>query len=256
VTHPHDDVLAEEFTHQAGSFARSPVANDPQLLDLIVAAAQPRRADRWLDAACGPGIVSRRLARHVQAVHGIDATVAMVDLATREAEAAGLDNVSFSVGDSTALAYAAGSFDGAVTRFAIHHIPLPARLIDELARVVAPGGRIVLVDHLADDDQGAFAWATALERVRDPSHWATLTAADLRRLGEQAGLELLSEREQPMALDLGDWVARGSGARADQRLVAHALAQRPAGTERMRLLTRDGLPTLELAVSISAWRRP
>lgn len=256
MTHAHDDVLTGEFTHQAGSFARSQVANDPHLLDLIVAAAQPRRGDRWLDAACGPGIVSRRLAPHVRVVHGVDATVAMVDLATREADAAQLNNLSFSRGDVTALAHEAGSFDGAVTRFAVHHIPIPGRLIGELARVVAPGGRIVVVDHLADEDRGAFAWATELERLRDPSHWATLTAADLRRLGEQAGLELLSEREQPTVLDLEDWVARGSGARADRTLVEQALAQWSAGTERLRLRTRDGVRTLELTVWISAWRRP
>jgi SAM-dependent methyltransferase len=256
VTPDHEEVLRGEFTHQARSFARSQVANDPQLLDVILTSAEPQRGDRWLDAACGPGIVSRRLGPRVQAVEGVDATVAMIDLARREAAAAGLGNLSFSVGDVTALAHGPASFDGAITRFAIHHIPLPDRLVGELARVVAPGGRIVLVDHLADEDRGAFAWATAVERLRDPSHWATLTVADVRRLGEHAGLELLSERQLPMALDLEDWVARGSGARAGRALVEQALAQRPGGTERMRVLTRDGARTLQLTVSVSAWRRP
>jgi tRNA/tmRNA/rRNA uracil-C5-methylase (TrmA/RlmC/RlmD family) len=55
-----------------------------------------------LDAACGPGIVSRHLAPFVAEIHGLDITPAMVTLARRSAEQAGVGNTTFQVADATA----------------------------------------------------------------------------------------------------------------------------------------------------------
>src|SRR5437660_8123517 len=83
----HREAIVEEFTHQADTFNRSAVANAPKLLDRIVALAAPGTHERWLDGACGPGAVGRALAPHAGAVHGVDATPAMLALAAREAAA-------------------------------------------------------------------------------------------------------------------------------------------------------------------------
>ena len=91
----------------------------------------------------------------------------------------------------------------------IHHLPVPARLVEEMARVVKPGGHVVLADHLGDDDGEALMWATEVERLRDPSHWASLPLARLRALG--AGLELEEEAVRPVRLDFREWLERGSG---------------------------------------------
>ena len=41
----------------------------------------------------------------------------------------------------------------------------------------------MVADHLADEDPRAFAWSQEIERLRDPSHWASLTRERLRALG-------------------------------------------------------------------------
>jgi ubiquinone/menaquinone biosynthesis C-methylase UbiE len=154
--HPHHDrALTSAFTTQAEEFNRSSAANDAALLEAMLALAAPRASDAWLEAACGPGVVSRRLAPHVRSVHGIDLTPAMVRLAEQSAAAAGVENATFAVGDATSTGLADARFDGAITRFSLHHIPVPGRLLEELARVVRPGGAIVVADHLADDDSTA-----------------------------------------------------------------------------------------------------
>src|SRR5436853_1315348 len=184
------DQGGREFTHQSESFNVAPVMRSAdtlgRLLDLIPAGP----GARWLDAACGPGLVARGLAARVGEVHGVDMTPAMVEVARREAAAEGIGNVVFSVGDATALELADASFDGAVTRFSLHHIPLPGRVVAELARVVRPGGAVVVADHITSADAGEAAWHQEIERLRDPSHWACLTPARLRALGERAGLVL------------------------------------------------------------------
>jgi SAM-dependent methyltransferase len=179
-------------------------------------------------------------------VVGIDATPAMIAVARREA--AGRANVRFAVGDVTALEFPDGAFDGAVTRFSLHHIPVPGRVVAELARVVRPGGSVVVADHVLDDDADAAAWATEVERLRDPSHWAALPLRRLRALGERAGLALEEERLVPLALGYEDWLARGGGPCA---LVERALAERPGGAECLRVA--DGV--LHLRLWLGRWRR-
>lgn len=189
-----NDVVAFAFSRQAASFNASATANAVQLLDTIVEHAQPKSSERWFEGACGSGIISRRLAQLAESVHGVDLTRSMVETARREAAAAALENVTFEVDDATATPLPDASFDGAVTRFSVHHIPFPARLIIELTRLVRPGGKVVVLDHLADEDAESRSWVQEIERLRDPSHWACLSAAHLRRIGTDAGLELGSEQ--------------------------------------------------------------
>jgi SAM-dependent methyltransferase len=238
----HRETIVDEFTRQAQSFNASAVANSAEILERIVALAQPRAGQRWLDAACGPGVVSRALAPHVKSVVGVDATPAMVELARAQAPG----NATFEVGDVFALDHEPASFEGALSRFAIHHLPLPSRMVAELARVTKPGGTVVLADHLADADG---AWATEIERLRDPSHWASLTVERLRALGADAGLELEEEQVFPYSMDYADWVQRGGG---DKRLIDLALAQRPASAR--SFVVHDGQLTLQLW--LARFRRP
>jgi SAM-dependent methyltransferase len=251
----HDETVVGEFTQQAASFNASAIAHAAGTLDALVALAAPRTGERWLDIACGPGIVCRALAAHAGSVHGIDLTPAMVQLARAEASAAGIANATFAVGDATALDLPEAGVDGAVARFAIHHVPAPGRVLSELARVLRPGGRLVLADHLLDDDGDAAAWSQEIERLRDPSHWACLTLARQRALARRAGLQLEHEEVFAARLDFDDWLARGSGAAAAAATIEGLLAERPAAAECFRVVERDGRRVLELRMWLARWRR-
>lgn len=246
----HDDRLVGEFTHQAESFNTSEAANAPETLDSLIELAAPEPGQRWLEAACGPGVVARALAPHTGSVHGVDLTPAMIELAEREA--AHLDNATFAVGDATHLPDPDGSYDGAIARFTIHHVPVPSRLVEELARVVKPGGVVVLADHVADDDPAAAAWAQEIERLRDPSHWASLTLDALRALGAQAGLELEAEQVHPLVLDWTQWLERGSGTAQARPLIEQLVGDEPQAADAFRT---DG-DTLRLRWWAGRFRRP
>jgi SAM-dependent methyltransferase len=251
----HEQAIVAEFTAQAESFNASALATSESLLDALVELASPHAGECWLDAACGPGIVCRRLAAHAGTVLGVDLTAAMLEVARRETSAAGLENVSFALGDATALELPDAQLDGALARFTLHHVPLPGRVVGELARVVRPGGRIVLADHLADEEREAFAWSKEIERLRDPSHWASLPLARLRELGERAGLALERERVFAISLEFEDWLRRGSTGASSRVLIERALAERPGGSACFRVRGGGPARTLELQLWASSWRR-
>jgi ubiquinone/menaquinone biosynthesis C-methylase UbiE len=251
----HGALVDQAFTEQAASFILSAVANDAEILDSILELAQPQPAERWLEAACGPGIVSRALALNAASVHGVELTSAMVETARREAAAAGLGNVTFETADATATSLSDATFDGAVTRFSVHHVPVPVRLFHELARLVKPGGKVIVVDHLADDDADARSWSQEIERLRDPSHWSCLSAAQMRRLGDNADLAMQEERRFGYELDFDDWLNRGAGDADARRLVNQALEDAPAAHECFAVASRAGRRILTLQLWFGLWKR-
>lgn len=242
----HDHDIRDAFTGQAESFATAAVANADEILDEIVALAEPAPNQHWLEAASGPGIISRRLAPHVGSVEGIDLTPAMVAKATGTADAAGIGNVTFALGDVGALERPDDHYDGAVTRFSVHHLAVPRRMLAELGRVVRPGGRIVVVDHLADDDDDALVWSQSIERLRDPSHWTCHTPRGLRKLAVDAGLRPVTETIRAVEMDFEDWLVRGGvddAARAD---IDDLLAHRPDGAHSFVVADTPHGPVLKL----------
>ena len=251
----YEESIREEFTHQTDSFADSPAMNAAEILGALVELAPADPGARWLDVACGPGLIARALAPRVGSVLGVDLTPAMIEKATAETEAAGLDNVGFGIGDATALGLGDDSFDGAITRFSLHHIPVPMRVLEEMARVVRPGGLVVVGDHLTDSDGEAAAWHQEIERLRDPTHWASPTPERLRAMGKAAGLLADSERVVPIELDYEEWLGRGSGGAAAAALIDRLLADGPR-TECFRVVEEGGSRRLHLRYWLSCWRVP
>ena len=103
--------------------------------------------DVLLDLACGTGAAVRDAAKTASRVVGLDLSPGMIAQARERAEAAGLTNVEFQVGDvSGQLPFADGAFTALVCTTAFHHFPRPRETIEEISRVLAPGGRVVIAD--------------------------------------------------------------------------------------------------------------
>jgi len=107
-----------------------------------------KSGDRVLDCATGTGDLAlefKRAAGADGAVTGTDFCAEMLALAPAKAERAGL-SVRFEVADVLALPYADGTFDVASIAFGIRNVENPARGVRELARVVKPAGRVVVLE--------------------------------------------------------------------------------------------------------------
>lgn len=119
---------------------------DKPILDL----AEVSSGDRVLDIGTGPGYLARAAAARVgpdgRAV-GLDASPEMVERAQAHALAEG-QGATFVLAGAQKMPFENGSFDVVVSRLAMHHIPADVKgdAMDEIARVLAPGGRMVLTD--------------------------------------------------------------------------------------------------------------
>lgn len=252
----YEDSIRAEFTHQSRSFGTSPAMTSAQTLGALIELVPEDSAAEWIDVACGPGVVSRATASRVGAVRGVDLTPAMIEEAARRAGEEGIDNVEFSVGDATALELADDSFDGAITRLSLHHIPAPGRVVSEMARVVRPGGWVLVSDIAGDEDGEAAAWREEIERLRDPSHWACLSEERLRRAGAEAGLTLEEEQLVPIEIDFDDWLARGSGGAAADELVTELLRRQPSSAESFSVREGEAGRLLHQRYWLGGWRLP
>jgi SAM-dependent methyltransferase len=253
----HEDSVRAEFTHQSSSFGTAAALTSIETLGVLAELVPEDPEAEWVDLACGPGVVTRAIASRVGSVHGIDLTPAMVEEAERRARAEGVGNVEFGVGEATATGLPGASFDGAITRLSLHHIPGPARVVAEMARLVRPGGWVLVSDIVTDRDGDAAAWREEIERLRDPSHWACVTPERLRLMGEVAGLELEQEALVPIEIDFEDWLARGSGGLATAGLIDELLAQRPESAESFRVVDgEDGRRLLQQRYWLGRWNRP
>jgi ubiquinone/menaquinone biosynthesis C-methylase UbiE len=252
----HSGAIRDEFAHQADSFARSPTMTLAETLGVLVDLVPEDAAARWAEIACGPGLIARAMAPRVGSVVGLDLTPAMIEKARADATAAGVENVSFEVGDATALDLPDDSLDGAITRFSLHHIPAPVRVLEEMRRVVKPGGYVIVSDFVTDDDGAAAAWQEQIERLRDPSHWALLTPSRIAALGEQVGLEPDFDRVVPFEIDYVEWLNRSSGGPPNAELIERLRQEGPPRAESF-LVTGEGADrTLHYRNSLHRWRVP
>ena len=137
-------------------------------LDLLVDLAKPTSHDAVLDYATGAGMAGFSVAPDVATVEAADELPDMLEEGKRLAAELGLVNVAFTLVDLYALPYKDGAFTLVVCRNAFHLLPDPATALGELQRVLSPGGRIVLLDPVVDEETDkAF---NEIARLREPAH--------------------------------------------------------------------------------------
>lgn len=90
-----------------------------------------------LELACGTGLISRRIASSVKSLEATDFSPEMIATAKKNVHSARLH---FSVQDATELPYAPESFDAVLIANALHIVPEPERVMEEIHRVLKPGG--------------------------------------------------------------------------------------------------------------------
>ena len=103
---------------------------------------------RVLDCAAGTGEFSLAAAERAETVLCTDQSLPMLDRARKKAKKRGLTNITFARRDITALPDPDGSFDAVIAANVLHLLPQPEKAVEELWRVAAPGGRLILPTYL------------------------------------------------------------------------------------------------------------
>lgn len=200
--------VVEQFGPAAAEYATfSYHAAGPDLAPMLVA-AELRGSERVLDLGCGPGHTALLFAPHVEKVVALDPTEAMLVEARRLAGDRRIDNVRFDLGFAEAVPYPDAAFDRVVSRQSAHHWSDIRGAVREIARVLAPGGRFVLVDTFAPDDPPLDAFLNRVELLRDSSHVRDYTVSEWRVMLAEGGLEMQEVERWGIPIEFDPWVRR------------------------------------------------
>jgi ubiquinone/menaquinone biosynthesis C-methylase UbiE len=202
------DAVQRQFGAVAAAYATSPIhSSGPDLAELVAAAALTG-AERVLDLGCGAGHTALNIAPKAAEVVAVDVTQEMLDVAAGLARERGLANVRFERADVLALPFDDATFDLVTSRYSAHHYADPARALAEAARVLRPGGRMLLVDTIAPEDPALDTFCNAFELLRDASHVRNCRLSEWLRLFESAGFEAKERYRLEIDIAAESWVTR------------------------------------------------
>jgi SAM-dependent methyltransferase len=173
-------------------------------LDLLVDLARPAYTDAVLDYAAGAGMAGFIVAPDVATVEAAEELPDLLEEGKRLAAELGLVNVAFALVDLYALPYKDGAFHLILCGNAFHLLPEPVSALRELLRVLAPQGRVVILDPVVDETvDKAF---NEIARLREPAHRRHYRTEELEEMTARAGYAVHARGRVRRTIDLDYWL--------------------------------------------------
>jgi ubiquinone/menaquinone biosynthesis C-methylase UbiE len=153
------------------------------------------RPFRVLDVGCGTGLFAERMRTALPnaEIWGVDLVSAMLDKG-RERWRAHAGRIVPIQGDSERLPFADGAFDVVTCANSFHHYPRQDLAVAEMRRVLAPGGKLLLIDGNRDNPWGWFIYDVCVAGVEGHVHHCA--ARRFRDLLAGAGFVALTQRRR------------------------------------------------------------
>ena len=198
--------IQKAFGEQAQGFdAGNYHLSKSEYQEYMIKKTEPQSSDHLLEVAAGTCICGRAYASHVNHVTCLDATPAMLKVGKKEAEDAGISNITFVKGIAEELPFLDNSFDIVISRLAFHHFVNPEEIFTEMKRVLKPGGKLVLMDMVPQKEE-LRAQIDEMEQMRDFSHVKELTTTEMRNLYEKKGMKLLTQECIKVPVSVEAWM--------------------------------------------------
>lgn len=159
---PDWDKIAEKFDCWLPQLA--PVGED------LITALAVQAGDRVLDVASGTGEPALTLARRHRDIfiEGVDAAAGMIRVAQNKAEREGLAHLRFDTMSAERLAFTDDSFDRVLCRFGVMLFEEPQRGLEEMRRVLKPGGHMALAVWSTAETMPTLFWSYEVFKSRIP----------------------------------------------------------------------------------------
>jgi ubiquinone/menaquinone biosynthesis C-methylase UbiE len=198
----------KRYTQYAQGYVTSKAHAKGAELERLVEIARPQPDWVVMDVATGGGHTALAFAPHVAWVVATDITPKMLEKAEMHIAGQGVTNVEFKPADAEDLPFEGEAFDLVTCRIAPHHFPDCARFVQEGARVLKPGGLLLIQDHVLPGDEESARAVDAFERLRDPSHNRAFDADEWQGLFEDARLAIEHTEQIVKRHEFIPWVER------------------------------------------------
>ncbi|MGI3899853.1 MAG: metalloregulator ArsR/SmtB family transcription factor [Janthinobacterium lividum] len=185
----------------------------------VIETVGPGRIRALLDLGTGTGRMLEILAGRADRAVGIDGSHAMLNLARLRVERGGLRNTQLRQGDIYALPVERDGYDLVVVHQVLHYLDEPARALREAARVLRPGGRLLVVDFAPHADESL--------RVAHAHRRLGFARGEIDGFMRDAGLDLMPGRDLAPAADEADkltvslWMGRDRRVLGDAPVMLH-----------------------------------
>jgi ubiquinone/menaquinone biosynthesis C-methylase UbiE/catechol 2,3-dioxygenase-like lactoylglutathione lyase family enzyme len=239
-SHAVKRLVKEQFGRSAEAYVESDIHASGADLARLVAVSGAKAGDRVLDVATGGGHVASAIAPYVARVTALDLTPEMLAAASRFVATNGHSNVDFVEGDAEALPFEDASFDAVTCRIAPHHFANVRAFARECARVLVPGGRLLLVDNVAPEDDEKDRFYNTLEKRRDPSHVRAYKKSEWLRYLEEQGFAIEETHRFTKAFIFAPWCDRMHVSAEDQAALSAWMLEASPQLQEYFKVTTDG----------------
>jgi ubiquinone/menaquinone biosynthesis C-methylase UbiE len=204
----HAESISTSFSANAEMYLTSPVHSAGADLDFLARSAAALDQPKVLDLGCGAGHASFATAPFAREVIAFDLTPAMLEVTAAAAKGRGLSNVSTTQGSVEELPFNSEQFDFVVSRYSAHHWNDVPRALQEVKRVLKPGGQVCFIDLTGAPSPLLDTHLQSVELARDPSHVRSYTNPEWLSFFRAASFDARIEQKWRLATEFSSWVSR------------------------------------------------
>lgn len=199
--------VQKQFSKNAEKYVSSPIHAKGTDLPAMITWFEPKQDWVLLDVATGGGHVSKTLSPYVGHVFATDLTSQMLATAKNHLSTS-CSNIWYVVADAEKLPFLNDTFDAVACRIAAHHFPNPHLFVKEVTRVLKPGGKFLLIDNIAPEDDELDQFMNTTEKLRDESHGRCFSISEWTKWFKEHGLIITKSETRRKTFDFPVWVRR------------------------------------------------
>lgn len=199
-------LAAQRFGAVASAYLASAVHARGADLERLTGLARPGLVA--LDLGCGAGHAGFALAAGGAEVTAYDPAPEMLAVVAAEAQRRGLAGLHTRQGGAERLPFPDAGFDLVVSRYSAHHWSDVPAALQEAARVLKPGGSLIVIDVVAPETPLFDTVLQTVETLRDPSHVRDYRVSEWSAMFRAAGFRPPAARAWRVATEFESWTAR------------------------------------------------